>query len=199
MKKFLSAATVFVLVAAIAALAQGPGGPGGRAGGRGPAGPGLTLTSPDIQDGGIIPDKFTGKAGAAVVSPKLEWTNVPAGTMSFALLLHDPDVAMGKKLDDVTHWMVFSIPGTARELPSAPPATDAKMADGTIQIKNTAGRVGYLGPGAPAAGPYHHYTFMLFALDTTLDLTDAASRTDILMAMDGHILAKGILAGRFHQ
>ena len=30
--------------------------------------------------------------------------------------------------------------------------------------------VGYMGPGAGAAGPYHHYTFELFALDTKLDL-----------------------------
>ncbi len=198
MKKTFSAAAVFLLLTTGTAFAQGPGGGGGGRG-RGPQGPGLTLTSPDIQDGGIIPDKFTGKAGAAVVSPKLEWANVPMGTMSFVLLLHDPDVALQKSMNDVTHWMVFNIPGTAKELAGGIPATDAKLADGTIQIKNTANRVGYLGPGAPAAGPYHHYTFELFALDTTLELTDAATRADVVKAMDGHILAKGVLAGRFHQ
>ena len=127
-KKTFSAGAVFVLMATGAALSQGPGGAaGGR--GRGPQGPGLTLTSPDIQDGGVIPDKFTSKAGPAAVSPKLEWANVPMGTMSFVLLFHDPDVALQKSMNDVTHWMLFNIPGTAKELPGGIPATDAKLAE----------------------------------------------------------------------
>ena len=193
-KKLLSATAMLLAFSVGVALSQDKGGKGG---GRGPAGPGLTLTSPDIEDGGIIADKYTSKAGANTVTPKLQWANVPPGTESFVLLLHDPDVSMQKKMDDVTHWMVFNIPGTARELAGGLSA-DAKLPDGTIQIKNTAQRVGYLGPGAGAAGPYHHYTFELFALDSKLDLTEAASRADVVKAMDGHILAKGILAGRFH-
>ena len=195
-QKMLSAAAMLLAFSVGIALSQDKGGKGG---GRAPAGPGLTLASPDIEDGGIIADKFTSKAGPAAVSPRLQWTHVPMGTQSFVLLFHDPDVALQKKIDDVTHWMLFNIPGTATELPGGVPATEAKLADGTIQIKNTANRVGYLGPGAPAAGPYHHYTFELFALDTKLDLTDAATRADVVKAMDGHILGKGILAGRFHQ
>jgi Raf kinase inhibitor-like YbhB/YbcL family protein len=194
-KKIYTAATLLLAFSVGLALSQDKGGKGG---GKGPAGPGLTLTSPDIEDGAVIADKYTAKAGPAAVSPKLQWANAPAGTQSFALLFHDPDVALQKKMDDVTHWMAFNIPGTATELPGGISA-DAKLADGTIQIKNTRGAVGYMGPGAPAAGPYHHYTFELFALDTKLDLTEAASRADVVKAMDGHILAKGILAGRFHQ
>jgi Raf kinase inhibitor-like YbhB/YbcL family protein len=120
------------------------------------------------------------------------------GTQSFALLFHDPDAAPGKKYEDVTHWMAFNIPATAKELPAGVSA-DAKLADGTIQIKNTRGQVGYMGPGAGAAGPYHHYTFQLFALDTKLDLTESATRADVVKAMDGHILGVGVLSGRFHQ
>ncbi len=199
LKKTIATSAVFLAVA-LGALAPGmlAQDKGGKGKGRGPAGPGLTLTSPDLVDGGVIPDKFTQKAGPAAVSPKLEWTNVPPGTVTFALLLHDPDVAMQKKMDDVTHWMAFNIPGTAKELASGIPA-DAKLADGTIQITNTGRRVGYMGPGAPAPGPYHHYTFILFALDTKLDLGPDATRADVEKAMDGHILAKGVLAGRFHQ
>jgi Raf kinase inhibitor-like YbhB/YbcL family protein len=194
-RKVASTAAVLLAFSAGVALSQDKGGKGG---GKGPQGPGLTLTSPDIEDGGIIADKFSAKAGAATVSPKLQWDHVPMGTQSFALLFHDPDVAMQKKTDDVTHWMAFNIPGDAKELPGGISA-DAKLADGTIQIKNTANRVGYMGPGAGAAGPYHHYTFELFALDTKLDLTDSATRADVVNAMQGHILAKGVLAGRFHQ
>lgn len=162
-----------------------------------PAVPGLTLTSPDFEDGSIIPGKFT-QSVDAFVSPQLKWSNVPPNTASFVLIAHDPDVALDKKTGDVLHWMAFNIPGTATGLPGAVP-TNATLTDGTIQAKNRRGLVGYLGPGAPAVGPYHHYTFELFALDTKLSLGPDATRADVLAAMDGHILGKGVLVGRFHK
>jgi Raf kinase inhibitor-like YbhB/YbcL family protein len=169
----------------------------GKGGPKGPPTPGLTLTSSAFEDGGVIPNKYT-QATPDAVSPKLDWDHVPAGTMSFVLLLHDPDVAIQKKLEDVTHWMAFNIPGTATGLPEGVPAM-ATMPDGTVQIKNRGNRIGYMGPGAGAAGPYHHYTFELYALDTKLDLKEDASREDIMKAIDGHILGKGVLVGRFHR
>ena len=162
-----------------------------------PAVPGLTLTSPAFEDGSIIPGKFT-QSVPDFVSPKLQWTNVPPNTVSFVLIAHDPDVAMDKKIGDVLHWMAFNIPGTASGLPEGVPAT-AQLADGTIQAKNRRGAIGFLGPGAPAVGPYHHYTFELFALDTKLSLGADATRADVLAAIDGHILGKGVLVGRFHR
>jgi len=163
----------------------------------GPPMPGLALSSPAFEDGSVIPSKFT-QADPSPVSPKLEWTNVPPNTASFVLILHDPDVAIEKKTGDVLHWMAFNIPGSARELPEGVPA-NAQLADGTIQAKNRRGAIGFLGPGAPAPGPYHHYTFELFALDTKLSLGPDATRADVLSAMDGHILGKGVLVGRFHK
>src|SRR5580658_4019933 len=194
-KKTIAGSAVFLAISFGALLAQDKGKGGGAP--KAPAGPGLTLTSPDLVDGGVIPDKFTMKAGKDVVQPKLEWTNVPPGVVSFALLFHDPDGAPNKKVEDVTHWMVFNIPATATSL-AAGVSTDPKLADGTIQIKGTR-QVGYMGPGAGAAGPYHHYTFELFALDTKLDLGPDAARADVMKAMDGHVVAKGVLEGRFHQ
>ena len=163
-----------------------------------PPGPGLTLTSPDFEDGGIIPNKYT-QAVPDAVSPKLEWTHVPPGTVSFALILHDPDAALQRKTDDVLHWMIFNIPGTATELPQGVPAGKAELPDGAIQAKNLRGMPGFMGPGAPAAGPHHHYTFELFALDTKLSLGPDATRADVLSAMNGHILGKAVLVGRFHR
>lgn len=162
-----------------------------------PAVPGLTLTSPDFEDGGIIPAKFT-QSVEKFVSPRLQWTHVPPNTVSFVLLTHDPDVALDKKTDDVLHWLAFNIPGTATGLPEAVPP-DPTLPDGTIQAKNRGGVFGFRGPGAPAAGPYHHYTFELFALDTKLNLGSDATRAEVLSAMEGHILGKGVLVGRFHK
>src|SRR5579862_5539790 len=166
--------------------------------GRGPAGPGMTLTSPAFADGSEIPAKYT-QSVETPVSPKLEWTNVPPNTASFVLILHDPDVALQKKTDDVLHWMIFNIPGSERELPENVPARTAQLTDGTVQAKNLRGQSGYMGPGAPPAGPHHHYTFELYALDMKLDLGPDATRADVLKAADGHILAKGVLMGRFHR
>ena len=162
-----------------------------------PAVPGLTLTSPAFEDGSVIPAKFT-QSVTDFVSPKLAWTNVPPNTVSFVLIAHDPDVALDKKIGDVLHWMAFNIPGTATGLPEGVPAT-ATLADGTVQAKNRRGAIGFLGPGAPAVGPYHHYTFELFALDTKLSLGADATRADVIAAMDGHIIGKRVLVGRFHK
>jgi Raf kinase inhibitor-like YbhB/YbcL family protein len=192
LRKLFTTGAALLALAACVTLAQEKGGKG-----KAPAGPGLTLTSPDFTDGGVIPNKFT-QADPMPVSPKLEWTNVPAGVVSFALIFHDPDGAPGKGSEDVLHWMAFNIPGSATGLAGGQ-GSDAQMPDGTIQAKNRAGRVGFMGPGAGAAGPYHHYTFELYALDTKLSLTPDAARADVLKAMDGHVIAKAALEGRFHR
>jgi Raf kinase inhibitor-like YbhB/YbcL family protein len=187
--------TLLTMTTTVAALAIGA--TLVRAQGGASARPGLTLTTHAFVDGGEIPAKYT-LAVPSPISPTLEWSNVPTNTVSFVLLLHDADVALQKKLEDVLHWLVFNIPGTSRELHEGTPAA-AELPDGAIQAKNFRGAVGYLGPGAPAAGPHHHYTFELFALDALLQLKADATRADVLKAMDGHILGKGVLVGRFHM
>jgi Raf kinase inhibitor-like YbhB/YbcL family protein len=162
-----------------------------------PSKPGFTLTTPAFDDGGIIPAKYTHSVPNPV-SPKLEWTNVPENTASFTLIVHDLNVSIQKTSEDALHWVAVNIPGSARELPEGVPAT-AQLPDGTIQLKILRGMVGFMGPGAPAVGPYHHYTFEIYALDTKLDLGPDATRADVLKAMDGHILAKAVMGGRFHR
>jgi Raf kinase inhibitor-like YbhB/YbcL family protein len=189
MKKFLLS---LVLISTVGAAAQTAPSPTMNK-------PTLTLTTTAFDDGGIIPNKYTQAAeNGAAVSPKLVWTNVPDGVVSFALILHDPDTSLQNTTNQVLHWMIFNIPGTARELPEGVPA-QAQLPDGSIQALNTGKKVGYLGMGARAAGPYHHYTYELFALDTKLSLGPDATQADVLKAMDGHILGKGALEGRFHR
>src|SRR5690349_3128282 len=109
--------------------ARGGGGGQGRGGGggRGPAAPPLVMTTTSFEDGGIIPAKFAGQMG---VSPELKWTQVPMGTQSFVLLMHDPDVALQRSTLDVTHWLVWNIPGTSTGLAEGVmPA--AELPDGT--------------------------------------------------------------------
>jgi Raf kinase inhibitor-like YbhB/YbcL family protein len=190
LKKMLYAVAVLAFTVTLA-LPQGKGGGKGA-----PKGPGMALTSPDFEDGGIIPDKFT-QAVPMAVSPRLEWTNVPADTQSFVLIMHDPDNALNGGTDDVLHWIMFNIPGTARSLAGGLPL-DAQLPDGTIQAKGIR-NVGYMGPGNAAINPYHHYTLELFALNAKLTLGPDASRADIMKAMDTHTVGKAGLVGRFKR
>ena len=128
------------------------------------------------------------------VSPALAWTNTPAGTQSFTLIMHDPDNAPQKKVMDTLHWMAFDIPGTATGLAEGQPAV-AQLPDGTIQGKTR--NIGFMGPGA--RGIYHHYTLELYALDTKLALGPDATREQVLAAMEGHVIGKTALEGRFHR
>jgi Raf kinase inhibitor-like YbhB/YbcL family protein len=195
-KKLVVSGAILLAVSLGVTLAQDKGTGGGGGGGRGPAVPGMALSSPDFQDGGIIPDKFTQAAGADAPSPKLEWTNVPMGTMSFVLIMHDPDNASKKGPEDTLHWMVFNIPGTAHELAGNQPL-DPKLSDGSIQARGI--RVGYFGPGNQAINPYHHYTWELYALDATLPLGPDASRADVMSGMAGHVVGKAVLEARFKR
>jgi Raf kinase inhibitor-like YbhB/YbcL family protein len=193
LKKTLYAVAVLALAVG-GALSQDKGGKGGGKGA--PKGPGMGLSSPDFQDGGIIPDKFT-QADPMPVSPRLEWTNVPPNTESFVLIMHDPDNALNGGTDDVLHWIMFNIPGTARSLAGGLPTT-AQLPDGTIQAKGIR-NVGYMGPGNAAINPYHHYTLELYALNAKLTLGPDATRADIMKAMDTHTVGKAVLVGRFKR
>jgi Raf kinase inhibitor-like YbhB/YbcL family protein len=182
---------------------QGAAGAGqGRAGGgRGPATPPLIMTTTAWEDGGVIPDKYTQAAGPMAGSPELKWTQVPPGTQSFALLMHDPEPVLnkGSKMD-ITHWLIWNIPGTSTGLPEG--VAQGELPDGSRQVSLRSNA--YMGPGAPA-GPYHHYTFELYALDTKLDVPQgtpqqaAETRTAVINAMDGHVLGKAVLVARFHR
>ncbi len=175
------------LLSATAALAQTPAAP--------PPIP-MGLTSTSFADGAVIPDKYT-QASPAPVSPALAWTNPPAGTVSFALVVDDPDTALQHTTNEVLHWAAFNIPATATSLPEGVP-NDAALPDGTVQPLNTGKKPGFMGPGA-RGNVYHHYTFQLYALDTKLALGPDATRAQILAAMDGHVLGKAVLVGRFHR
>jgi Raf kinase inhibitor-like YbhB/YbcL family protein len=195
----------WVMVSAIAALtatlagAQDRGQRGGA-----PAAPAMTLTVAGFADGADIPVKFSqaspGAAPGEGTSPAITWTNVPAGTQSFVLNMHDMDVARNKTTDDQAHWVVWPIPATATGLPEGLPK-GSKLPDGSYQISAT-GQV-YRGPGAGANGPRHHYMFELYALDTKIDVQPTAdafeTRANVMKAMQGHVLGKAVYGGLFKR
>ena len=169
-----------------------------------PAAPAMTMTVAGFPDGGAIPVKYSqaapGVATGEGLSPAITWANVPAGTQSFVLNMHDMDVARNKTTDDQAHWVVWNIPATATGLPEGVPKGQ-RLADGAYQTSATGPM--YRGPGAAANGPLHHYMFELYALDVSLDVQPAAdpfdTRANILSAMQGHILGKAVYGGLFKR
>ncbi|GAB3940229.1 YbhB/YbcL family Raf kinase inhibitor-like protein [Spirosoma harenae] len=169
-----------------------------------PTPPPLRLTTTAFADGGIIPIKYTqaapGAAPGGGTSPALNWSDVPAGTQSFVLYMHDVDVSRNKTAEDNLHWLVWNIPGNLTGLPEGIPG-GAQLPDGSYQINVFT--PSYRGPGAAASGPLHHYVFELFALDTKLDVKPSAesleTRTNVLKAIEGHVLGKAGYVGLFKR
>jgi Raf kinase inhibitor-like YbhB/YbcL family protein len=199
-----TAAVMMVPALVVGATAAQDPAAGGRSGQRGnvtapPAGgPPMTLTTTAFADGAPIPAKYT-QAGEQT-SPALTWTNTPANTVSLVLHMHDPEVARNHTTEDQVHWLVWNIPAASTGLPEGVPQ-GAELSDGSRQT--SASGPMYRGPGAPANGPMHHYTFEIFALDTKLDVQPAAdafeTRTLVMKAMQGHVLGKAVYMGRFHR
>lgn len=146
----------------------------------------LKVTSSVFEDGGDIPPDYScdGDAG----SPDLQWTGVPSGTKSFAVIVDDPDAG------GFTHWLVFGIPANAAGLPLGV-AGEPVLADGSRQGTNSRREIGYTGPCPPNGT--HTYVFAVYALDVELELESDAGAKDVLGAMEGHVLASGELSGKF--
>ena len=188
------------IFSAAAALLFAVAASAGSAAAQGNAAPPLSLKTSAYSDGGVVPLKYGCDVaqGAPMINPQLDWTNTPAGTQSFVLIMHDLDANPQKGITDVTHWTVYNIPGSATSIPEGV-AVGAPVDGSGMQGKNIRGVNGYQGPCPPKGGPAHHYVFELYALDTTLDLPAGAPRADILKAMDGHIIGKSSYVGLFHH
>jgi Raf kinase inhibitor-like YbhB/YbcL family protein len=150
----------------------------------------MKMTSKSFKEGEMIPGKYT--CDDADISPHLEWSLVPEGTKTFAIICDDPDAPMGTWV----HWIIFNIPGNVRAfLENIHPIE--VLPEGTKQGKNDFGRIGYGGPCPPSG--IHRYYFKIYALDVELDLKAGIRKTELLSAMDGHILAEGQLMGRYKR
>jgi Raf kinase inhibitor-like YbhB/YbcL family protein len=152
------------------------------------------LMASAFSDGGKVPTQFS-CADPNAASPALQWSNPPAGVMSFALILHDTDGAPQKLSMDVTHWILWNLPASSTSLTAnVKPDTSP---DGIAQGKNVRNVNGFQPPCPPPGAPAHHYTFELYALDAKLDLPAGSTRSDLLKAMDGHVIGKATTIGLF--
>lgn len=153
--------------------------------------PPLLVESAAFPDGGVVPAKYSFAGGNT--QPDFKITNAPEGTVAYAIIFHDIDVALAGGTDDVLHWTAWNIPATA-------PATqivEGKLPDGSVVGKNITGQNTYMGPGAPPGPRYHHYVWEVYALNAKLDLPPTATKAELLEAMKGKVVAKSAYVGRF--
>ena len=154
----------------------------------------LTLTSPAFSAGHDIPSDYT--CEGADVSPQLDWSGVPAGAKSLALIVDDPDAPdpAAPKMTYV-HWVLYNIPPSATRLAEA--VEPADLPEGTREGKNDWKRTGYGGPCPPIGK--HRYFFKLHALDIVLPDLKTPTKAELEKAMEGHILEKVELMGTYQK
>ncbi|MBP9760259.1 MAG: YbhB/YbcL family Raf kinase inhibitor-like protein [Candidatus Pacebacteria bacterium] len=147
----------------------------------------MKVRSPAFGHTEMIPAKYT--CDSENISPPLAIDGVPAGTVSLVCIVEDPDVPLTIRADGVwDHWVLFNIP------PDTTRIGEGETPEGTAGM-TTGGRLTYGGPCPPDGE--HRYLFRVFALDTTLDLLEGATKVQVQKAMEGHILESTTLVGRY--
>lgn len=150
----------------------------------------MRLTSTAFTDGGEIPAKYT--CDGANVSPPLAWTDAPATTRSFALIVEDPDAPDPAAPERTwVHWVIVDLLQSSTGLKE----NVGHLAQGHFGL-NDWSRAAWGGPCPPVGR--HRYFFKLYALDRVLELAQP-TKIKLERAMAGHVLAEGTLMGTYER
>jgi len=161
----------------------------------------ISVTSSTFDHHGMVPESYS--AYGENVSIDLTWADLPEGTQQLALICDDPIVVeIGMMEQPFVHWVMYNIPASAAGLPAGLPS-DATLEmeglEGAVNGLNGLGRSGYFGPRPPANGQLHAYHFRVYALDDALNLEPGLGKAELLDAMNGHVLATGMLMGHYER
>lgn len=158
----------------------------------------ITVTSSAFDHHGTIPLANTAYGDNSSID--LSWSNLPAGTVQLALICDDPIVPMPQPF---VHWVAYNIPASASGLPANltkdAVVTGVDGLDGMINGLNGIRQTGYFGARPPVDGKLHAYHFRVYALDAALNLDAGLNKEQLLAAIDGHVLATGMLMGHYER
>lgn len=146
----------------------------------------MKLSSSTFKNGGTILAKYS--RDGANINPPLAWTGAPSATKSFAIIMEDPDVPRAAGVSVWDHWIVYNIPASVTAIPEGWRVVGVKGA-------GTRGELEYGGPRPPDRE--HRYVFTVYALDEMLPAVVGIKKSELLAAMNGHVLDKAVLVGRF--
>lgn len=144
----------------------------------------FVLSSSAFENNGTIPSQYTCDGNS--ISPPLAISGVPQTAKSLALTVVDVDAPKGP----FTHWTMWNIPINNTTFYAG---EDMMFPQGIT----SAGTNGYKGPCPPSGT--HRYFFTLYALDTLLNLGQNTTRNDLEQAMNGHVIDKTELMGRYFR
>ena len=150
----------------------------------------LKLTTGSFKSGGVIPAIYT--CEGSNLSPLLSWTDVPAGTKTFAVIIKDMDAPGGV----FYHWLIYNIPGNARSLKEGISPSRRAVNGFYAQGINGFGNTGYGGPCPPQGKP-HRYFITLYALSAKLESGRGVNAGELINAMKGRVLDLVSVTGYF--
>lgn len=151
----------------------------------------ISISTPAFQNGAVIP--LTYSCDGENRSPALQWSGLPEGTQSLALIMDDPDAPIGT----FTHWVIYNLPPNLSAIPEGLAKTSSVEGTG-MQGLNSYGKTGYDGP-CPPRGSNHRYFFKIYALDLAPNLPAGLDSAGLQKAMQDHILAKGQWMGTYKR
>jgi Raf kinase inhibitor-like YbhB/YbcL family protein len=159
------------------------------------------VTSPDFPDNGILSEANAGTGtslrgpwvcGGQNISPALAWSHAPAETQSFAIVMDDPDAAMGR---GGNHWITYDIPPSATGVARGDADKPSKFVSGDSGNKSA-----YHGACAEPGAKAHHFIFMVYALDIGLGrLRAGLTKAEFAQETRGHSLAEASIAARYQR
>lgn len=153
----------------------------------------FTLTSPAFDHAAPIPDKHRGRLFGPNISPALDWTPPPAGTVELALIVQDPDVPRGKP---ATHGLTLGIDPSLGGIPENALANPSPI-PGLRHGKGALGHRGWAGPMPIRSHGPHAYVFQLFALDHDPGLPAGFTLDQAITAIAGHVIGRARLDGTY--
>ncbi|HYX09576.1 MAG TPA: YbhB/YbcL family Raf kinase inhibitor-like protein [Bacteroidales bacterium] len=149
----------------------------------------FNITTTAFEEGAMIPVRNS--CDGDNTSPHLRWDEAPKATVTFALIVEDPDAPGGT----FTHWIVYNLPADCNELEAIMPIAK-KLDNGAIQGKNDMGKYGYGGP-CPPKGETHRYFFRIFALKKKLAPESANTRETFYQQIEGNVLDEAEYMGKY--
>ena len=154
----------------------------------------LSLTSPTFESGQPIPRRYTCEGDD--ISPSLDWSGIPEGTKSLALIVDDPDApdpAAPKRV--WIHWVLYDIPASVTGLREGTGGED--LPEGSREGLNDWKKAGYGGPCPPIGR--HRYFFRLYALDVILGDLKHPTKAQLERAMEGNVIGQAELMGTYKK
>lgn len=141
-----------------------------------------------------LPSLYT--ADGRGTSPPLQWTGVPAGARSVALIVEDADAPTPQPL---VHAIVVDLPGEDGALREGALDEDDEGETEVRSGRHSFLQTGWLPPDPPPGHGVHRYAFQVFALADGPEFSKTPGREELLEAIRERALASGWVIGTYER